>query len=455
MSLKIALLWLLVAAPAHAEPAAPAPRTAQPPGPTHAPVGAAASEPGAPAGPESDEDPIGASSGADGADPPSEAPATGVEGEPPLATPDDAAPVNDPPLQVGPALEPDDPAFIGPPQVERPRLIFEDPQFPSRDGLFGGATPPVPAAGATDDAATDDITTNDASTEDGAPRPPPADAPAPLPAASPAAPSGPSAPLLPALDLDEAARRLMPRIVLRGVGWAALLAALAGFAWLLARALNPVRDLLSPSGVLPTLVNGAQIALRVAALLLVLGVIAAIVPRNLEPVLPVVLIAAAVAIGWSWRDLLPDLVAGLVLAAERRILPGQWVSTSEGCGIVEQTTLRVTRIRDATGRLIALPNRSLIRHAVVTDRGRWPTIEIELHVPGEHAPSTVRRVIEDAVLVSPWAAPVRAQMIREEREPGRWRVRARVLESRFADRFEGGLREHVEEILERGSRLRS
>ncbi|TVQ91320.1 MAG: hypothetical protein EA397_09670 [Deltaproteobacteria bacterium] len=253
----------------------------------------------------------------------------------------------------------------------------------------------------------------------------------------------------------EATDALMPRIVLRGWAWGIFLAFIAIIAWALAQFLNPLRDRLAANGVLPTAIRAVQHGLRIGAIFFVIGVIGAIVPSNLEPALPIIVIGAALAAGWSWRDLLPDLVAGLVLAAERRIRPGQWISTAIASGIVEQTTLRVTRIRDATGRQVTIPNRALLRDAVITDRGRWPTLEFELLVPTHHPPSAVRRVIEDAVLVSPWAAPLPPQMIREEQEPGRWRVRARILESRFADRFEGGLREHVEEVLERGSRLRS
>ncbi len=400
-----------VPAPAAPTPAAPTPAAEPeaPPSASPAPT-AAPTDPTAPTEPAAPTDPT-------------------APTEPAAAAPDPVEPA----FRPGPAVPPDDPAFIGPSPELPPRLRFDGQGY---DTLF--SVDPFEA--------------------DRAPSPPAAPPPAPAPA--PAAPAPPSVVPVPtpapAPTLDPTVLRgFLPRIVLRGFFWAFFLGVLAALAWMIARALAPLRDRLAPNGLLPSLVSGAQHVLRIAAVLLVLGVIAAILPKNLEPALPVVVLVAAAAVGWSWRDLLPDLVAGLVLAAERRILPGQWVSTPEGSGIVEQTTLRVTRIRDATGRQIALPNRALIRHAVVTDRGRWPTIEIELLVPGQNAPSTVRRVIEDAVLVSPWAAPVPAQMIREEQEPGRWRVRARILESRFADRFEGGLREHVEEVLESGSRLRS
>jgi hypothetical protein len=247
---------------------------------------------------------------------------------------------------------------------------------------------------------------------------------------------------------------LLPSLRLRGMRWAVFLSLLALLAWAAARGLDPVREMLAPNGVLPALSSSLQQALRLAAVFLGLGVVAAIIPADIAPALPFVVLTGAIAIGWSVRDLVPDLLAGMVITAERRIRPDRWISTREVAGVVETIALRVTWVRDATGRRIAIPNRMLIREAIITDRGQWPTVELVVRVPEGHAPSEVRRVVQDAILVSPWAAPVGAEMVNEEPEPGRWRVRARVLEGRFADRFEGALREHVEEVLTKGTRLR-
>ena len=75
------------------------------------------------------------------------------------------------------------------------------------------------------------------------------------------------------------------------------------------------------------------------------------------------------------------------------------------------------------------------------------TVEVLVRVPVGHAPADVRSALVEAVLLSPWAAPLRPELVREEEELGRWRVRARVLEVRFTDPFEGALRERVDEVL--------
>jgi len=239
----------------------------------------------------------------------------------------------------------------------------------------------------------------------------------------------------------------LPSLPLRGIGPALALTFLTGLCWILARALGPVREWLAPTGALPVAATTLQQVLRVLALFFGFGVLAAIVPANLEPALPWVVLAGAVALGWSTRDVAPDFVAGLLMAAERKIRPGRWIDTGTVSGVVEQVGLRVTWVVDATGRRVVIPNRTFLSGIVATDRGQWPSIEVVLRVPGEHTPSAIRRVLEDAVLVSPWTAPLPPEMVREEQEAGLWRVRARVLEGRFADRFEGALREHVEEAL--------
>lgn len=277
------------------------------------------------------------------------------------------------------------------------------------------------------------------------PTPPPAE---PDTSVTPSIPSLPPPPPLPR-DLP-----FLPSLPLRGWRIGLLLAIATGLAWAMARGIDPIRDWLAPTGVLPTLASALQQLFRALALFFVFGVIAAIIPENLEPALPWLVLAGALALGWSVRDVTPDFIAGIVLAAERRVKPGQWIGTPEVSGVVEQVTLRVTWVRDATGRRVAVPNRMFLRGAVITDRGQWPSLEVVLRIPGEHPPSTVRRVVEDAVMVSPWSAPMPPDLVREEQEIGLWRVRARVLEGRFADRFEGALREHVEEVLKTGTGLR-
>lgn len=359
--------------------------------------------------------------------------ATGTPDEPPPAEGDAGAPPLDtftqPTGRLGPRIDPGDPAFIGPPS----RSI--------RDGLDVFEPPPVTP-----------VADGEASSESDDREPPLLDS-APAPSDDVAAPGSVADGTISALR--DAGSALVPKIVLRGVGWGFLLTVLGVLTWVTSRALSPLRDRLAEDGLIPGAISALQHTLRIITILLILGAIAAVLPKNLEPALPIIVIAAAAAVGWSLRDLLPDLVAGVVIAAERRVRSGQWISTAATAGIVVRTALRSTHVRDATGRLVSIPNRMLLKTPIVTDKGRWPTLEIELLVSSNHPPSAVRRVIEDAVLVSPWAAPVPAQMIREEQEPGRWRVRVRILASRFADRFEGGLREHVEEVLERGSPMRS
>ena len=233
---------------------------------------------------------------------------------------------------------------------------------------------------------------------------------------------------------------------LRGLGAAvgALFGALLSLA--AAGACQRVQRALAPTGFFPGLARLAEQGSRVVTIALILAAVAALTPAWLTPALGVLVLMAAAAVGWSVRDMLPDVAAGLVLASERRVRPGQWISGPEYAGLVTSVGLRVTWLQDSAGRAVALPNRHLMR-PMVADDSRWPAVEVQLKVPSGIPAQRVREAIQEAVLLSPWSAsPARAEAIHEA-EAGSWRVRVSLPEARHAERFEGALREHVSEIL--------
>ena len=63
------------------------------------------------------------------------------------------------------------------------------------------------------------------------------------------------------------------------------------------------------------------------------------------------LMAGGAALGWSARDVLPDIIAGLVITFERRIRKGMWVRGEGFSGSVEQLGLRASWLRDQLDQL--------------------------------------------------------------------------------------------------------
>lgn len=219
-----------------------------------------------------------------------------------------------------------------------------------------------------------------------------------------------------------------------------------------ARLASIMRRQFEEQSVLSRMANALNKLSRVLAGALVLFLLVAWLPAD---ALPFVLLAAALAIGWSTRDVLPDLIAGVVIAFERRVKPGVWLSGDGFAGVVERVGLRATWLRDDTNRRVAVPNRALVSTPLTSEEGRWPTREVTIRMATDLPAETIRRAIVDAVLMSPFTPVPEAPSVRRDgSDPVVWHVRARVLDLSFAPRFEGELLERAEAILEFERRTR-
>jgi small-conductance mechanosensitive channel len=187
--------------------------------------------------------------------------------------------------------------------------------------------------------------------------------------------------------------------------------------------------------------------LRITAFSLLVAIIFALVPSDQNWILGALAVLALV-VGWSVRDLFADLVAGVILAAERRVKKGMWVSGDGFQGTVEGRSLRATWLRDGQGHRIAVPNRAMVGAPMVYDAGADAEHEVVVRLEGYRDAGKVRMALTDAILSSPWvlagATPV---VLRDPADPIVWRVRTKLLEPRFSVHFEGELLERVEDLL--------
>ncbi len=187
--------------------------------------------------------------------------------------------------------------------------------------------------------------------------------------------------------------------------------------------------------------------LRIVGLGLLLAIVLELVPGGQDWILWALLVVALIA-GWSVRDLFADLVAGAILAAERRLKKGMWVSGDGFQGTVEGRSLRATWLRDGQGHRLTVPNRAMVGAPMVYDAGADAEHEVVVRLEGYEDASRVRMALTDAVLSSPWviagATPV---VLRDPADPVVWRVRTKLLEPRFSVHFEGELLERVEDLL--------
>jgi len=243
-------------------------------------------------------------------------------------------------------------------------------------------------------------------------------------------------------------RPILPWLPFRGF-WAGLLLTIIGVSiGVLAIIARRFRSQLAPVGLLPNALTVGETALRVTAAICGVLVIAAWAPASLAPLLPWVLVFGAAALGWSLRDVAPDLIAWATLSMEGRVRPGKWVSGGEFSGRLVSMGFRSTLLHDSQGREISVPNRLLLQAPLEGNLSPWPAVEVELVIP-DREPAETRRALHEAVLLSPWVAPGAKPELRGDTDgTGRWLVRVRLLSGDFASPFEGTLRERVFEILD-------
>jgi small-conductance mechanosensitive channel len=188
-------------------------------------------------------------------------------------------------------------------------------------------------------------------------------------------------------------------------------------------------------------------ALRLVGLGLLLAIVLELIPGGQDWILWTLGVLALV-VGWSVRDLFADLVAGGVLAAERRVKKGMWISGDGFQGTVEGRSLRATWLRDGQGHRLTVPNRAMVGAPMVYDAGADAEHEVVVRLEGYDDAGKVRMALTDAILSSPWvlagATPV---VLRDPADPVVWRVRTKLLEPRFSVHFEGELLERVEDLL--------
>lgn len=208
------------------------------------------------------------------------------------------------------------------------------------------------------------------------------------------------------------------------------------------------RKRLPVRGVLPRLLSGLQMTLRALVAVLGLMFVARWIPTSYAPVLLWVALAAAAAAGWSARDFLPDLLAGVVILVERRIRPGVWVSGAGYAGDIQSLGPRAAKVRDQEGRIVSVPNRALLSGPVSVEASAHPQVEVLVRVPEGTSAARARRVIQDVALLSPWRVLREPPEVRRDGEDPRvWHVRVRLVEPQFLKAFESALADQVEEGL--------
>jgi small-conductance mechanosensitive channel len=84
--------------------------------------------------------------------------------------------------------------------------------------------------------------------------------------------------------------------------------------------------------------------------------------------------AATLAVGFALQDVIKNFVAGIFIFADEPFRTGDWIEWEDNAGVVEDITLRVTRVRTFDNELLTVPNATLtdgvIKNPVANDKLR-------------------------------------------------------------------------------------
>jgi hypothetical protein len=226
-----------------------------------------------------------------------------------------------------------------------------------------------------------------------------------------------------------------------------LLLAVMGCVGLANLAERPLRHL-AARGMLPSALKLVVVACRSGALLVAFLGLLHLVPRAWSPAVAYVLVGTALAVGWSVREVVQDVLVGLIFILERSFRTGQRLRFEGVTGTLTRMTFRVTWLRTDEGADIAIPNRRLTGATLELDPEPYAPVSVLLLVPPCRSAVEARNTIRELVLLNPYLAPGEdPQVYRQADDPQRWRVKARLLDASYADRFRGTMVDLVEEVF--------
>lgn len=119
---------------------------------------------------------------------------------------------------------------------------------------------------------------------------------------------------------------------------------------------------------------------------------------------------SSVAIGFAFRDILQNFLAGILILINEPFRIGDQIVVGELEGTVEEVQTRATLIRTYDGRRVVIPNSSLFVNSVVVNTA-YPVRRIEYDVGVgygddlEHVKRVIRAALADAPGVLPEPAP--------------------------------------------------
>jgi len=98
-------------------------------------------------------------------------------------------------------------------------------------------------------------------------------------------------------------------------------------------------------------------------------------------------------IGFALQDVMKNFAAGIILLLQKPFNEGDAINVEGFDGVILTIDLRSTEIRTFDGRIVIIPNASMLNHAIVNyTRANRRRIEIPLQVPSTTDPQLVQKL---------------------------------------------------------------
>ncbi|ALD22178.1 mechanosensitive ion channel family protein [Hymenobacter sp. DG25A] len=112
------------------------------------------------------------------------------------------------------------------------------------------------------------------------------------------------------------------------------------------------------------------------------------------------------ALGFAFQDIAANFIAGIIIAIQRPFNVGDMVQTTTFFGVVERISLRTVEIRQVTGELVRVPNKSVFENALINfSANRFRRVDVDGGVRHDSDLEHVRQVALETIAQLPNLAP--------------------------------------------------
>lgn len=167
----------------------------------------------------------------------------------------------------------------------------------------------------------------------------------------------------------------------------------------------------------------------------------------------ILLLSLVVGFGWSLRQLLMDIFAGLLLVLEKRLPIGGWVHGEHFSGEILGRNWRGILIRDVDGRDCLLPNRLFLSSSFrISPPGQYG-ITLRFWVPEGLSLHQAEERLRSWLPCSPWLADGNFTLYPDPSNPRILIIRMRLLHADHEDNVIRSLRRQLEKSPENFARI--